>query len=131
MKQTKTLQSYRTKETFQIFHNLTCKSENLIYLLPCCIWQLQHNGKRKTPFNIHPNNHRKDAKSQASILVCKHFNKQNHNFQQHAKFTLIEQIKKQTTAEETLLKRRKIFWVLKSWVCLHPDGLNQESNNTD
>ena len=65
--------------------------------------------------------------------MCKHFNKQNHNFQQHAKFTLIEQIKKQTTAEETrtLSKRRKIFWVLKSWVCLHPDGLNQESNNID
>ena len=33
VKHTKTFQSYRTKETFQIFHNLTCKSENLIYLL--------------------------------------------------------------------------------------------------
>ena len=31
LKQTKTFQSYRTKETFQIFHNLTCKSENLIF----------------------------------------------------------------------------------------------------
>ena len=28
---TKTFQSYRTKKSFQIFHNLTCKSENLIY----------------------------------------------------------------------------------------------------
>ena len=28
VKQTKTFQSYRAKETFQIFHNLTCKSEN-------------------------------------------------------------------------------------------------------
>ena len=31
VKQTKTFQSFRTKETFQIFHNLTCKSENQIY----------------------------------------------------------------------------------------------------
>ena len=37
--------------------------------------------------------------------------KNNHNFQQHAEFTLTEQIKKQTTAEETRtpLKRRENF----------------------
>ena len=39
VKQTKTFHSCRTKETFQIFHNLTCKSEKLIYLLQCCICQ--------------------------------------------------------------------------------------------
>ena len=72
----------------------------------------------------------KDAKSQTSILVCKHFNKQNRNFQEYAEFTLIEQIKKQTTAEETriLLKRRENFWVLKLKT-LYPEGLNQELNN--
>ena len=30
VEQTKTFQSYRTKEIFQIFHNRTCKIENLI-----------------------------------------------------------------------------------------------------
>ena len=35
----------------------------------------------------------KDAKSEASILACKHFNEQNHNFQQHAEFTFIKQLK--------------------------------------
>ena len=111
VKQTKTFQSYKTKETSQIFHNLTCKSENLIYLLQCSICQLQYVGKSETLFNVRLNNHRKDAKSQVSILACKHFNEQNHNFQQHAQFTLLEQIKKQTTAEETraLLKRRENF----------------------
>ena len=101
VKQTKIFQSYWTKETFQIFHNLTCKSENLIYLLQCAIWQLQYVGKHETPFNISLNDHRKDAKSQASILASKHFSKQNHNFQRHAEFTLIKQIKKQRTTEET------------------------------
>ena len=100
MKQANTFQSFRTKETFQIFHKLTCNSENLIYLLQCSICQLQYVGKSETPFNIRLNNHTKDAKSQASILACKHFSKQNHSFQQHAEFTFIEQIKKQTTAEE-------------------------------
>ena len=58
--------------------------------------------------------------------------KKKHNFQQKAEFTLIEQIKKQTTTEETrtLLKPREHFWVLKLKT-LYPDGLNQELNNTD
>ena len=60
----------------------------------------------------------------------------NHNFQQHAEFTLIEQIKKQTTTEETrtLLKRRENFWVLKLkalYTKLYLDGLNQALNNSD
>ena len=132
MKQTKTFQSYRTKQTSQVFHNLTCKSENLIYLLQCRICQLQYVGKSETPFNIRLSNLEKDAKLQASILSWKHFNNQNHNFQQHAEFTLIEQIKKQRTAEETriLLKRRANFWVLKQKT-LYPDGLDQELNNID
>ena len=48
VKQTKTFQSYRTKETFQIFHNLTCKSGNLIYLLQCRMCQLQYVEKSET-----------------------------------------------------------------------------------
>ena len=129
MKQTKTFQSYRTKKTFQIFHNLKCNRENLIYLLQCRICQLQCVGKSETPFNIRL---RKDAKSQASILACINFNEQNHNFQQHAEFTLIEQVKKHTTTEETktLLKRRENFWVLKL-KALYQDGRDQELNNID
>ena len=66
------------------------------------------------------------------FLTCNHFNEQNHDFQQHAEFTLIERVKKQTTAEETrtLLKRRENFWVLQLKT-LYPDELNQELNNTD
>ena len=84
-------------------------------MLQCRICQLQNVEKSETPFNIHLNNHKKDAKSQASILACKHFIEQNHNFKQHAEFTLVEQIKKQTTAEETrtLLKGRENFGDLK------------------
>ena len=91
----------------------------------------QYVGKSET-FNIYLNNHRKDAKSQASILACKHFNEQNYNLHQHAEFTLIKQIKKQTTAEETrtLLKGRENFSVSKLKT-LYPDGLNQELNSID
>ena len=127
VKQTYTFQSYMTKEIFQVFHNLTCKSENLIYWLQCGICQLQYDGKNETSFNIHLIDHWKDAKSKASIVECKHFSEQNHYFQQHAEFALIEQIEKQTTAEETrtLLKQRQNFWVLKLKT-LCPDRSNQE-----
>ena len=49
------------------------------------------------------------------MLNVKDLNEKRHNFQQNAEFALIEQIKKQTTAEETrtLLKRRENFWALK------------------
>ena len=78
------------------------------------------------------NNHRKNAKSEASILACKHFKKKNHNLQQHAEFTLIKQIKKQTTATEAriLLKWRENFWIFELKT-LYLDGFTQELNNID
>ena len=88
VKKIKTSQRYRINETFQIFYYLTCKSENLIYILQCHLCQLQYAGKRETPFSIRLNNDRKDAKSQASVLKCKNFNEQNHNFQQHPAFII-------------------------------------------
>ena len=58
----KNIRKLQDRKTFQIFHNLKCKSENLIYLLQCRICQLQYIGKIETPFNIRLRNHRKDAK---------------------------------------------------------------------
>ena len=61
------------------------------------------------------NNHRKDAKLEKPILARNHFIESNHNFQKHAEYTLIEQIRKQMATEETrkLLKKRENFWILK------------------
>ena len=39
--------------------------------------------KSETTSNIRLN-HRKDVKSEKSILACKHFNEPSHNFQQYA-----------------------------------------------
>ena len=94
---TETFSSFRTGQTFRIFHQLNCKSYGIIYLLQCQICLIQYIGKSETPFNIRLNNHRKDAKdtkSKNNILACKHFQEPNHEFQKHAKFTLIEKISK-------------------------------------
>ena len=80
--------------------------------------------KMRPLFNVRLNNYGKYAKSEKSILACKHFSEPYRNFQQHAEFTLIEQIKKQTTVEKT----KKLLLKLKS---LYPDGLNQVLNDTD
>ena len=57
-------------QVFKIVHDLTCKSENLIYLLQCQICKLQYVGKSESTINIHLNDHRKDAKAEESVLAC-------------------------------------------------------------
>ena len=101
VKQANIFKSYRTNQVLKLFHDRKCKSGNLIYLLQCGIYKLRYVGKSETTFNIPLNNYWKDAKSEKSILVCKHFNESDHNVQKHPEFTLIEQIRKQTTTEET------------------------------
>ena len=59
--------------------------------------------KKWDSFNIRLNNNRKDAKSQYSILVCKHCYKQDHDFR-HAEFTLIEQINTQPPEKQEHIK---------------------------
>ena len=43
------------------FHQLTCHSNYVIYLLECVMCKIQYVGKSET-FNIRRNNHRKDIK---------------------------------------------------------------------
>lgn len=54
--------------------------------------------------------------TQVSILACKDFNKQNRNFQQHAKLTEIEQIKKnkQPLKNKNTFKEQRIFLEFKT-----------------
>ena len=44
------------------FHQVTCHSNYVIYLLECIMCKIQYVGKSETSFNIRLNNHRKDIK---------------------------------------------------------------------
>ena len=55
------------------------------------IYRIQYIGKSETEFNIRLNIHRKHINRQNSPQADQHFNVPNHNFSQHARFTLIEQ----------------------------------------
>ena len=54
-------------KTYQIFHQLYCKSSYIIYLLECLKRQLRYVGKSETEFNVRLNNQRKDVTRMDSI----------------------------------------------------------------
>ena len=131
VEKTNVFKSYKTGETYKFFHQLTCKSQAIIYLLQCRICFIQYVGKIETTFNLRLNNHRKDSNKKDAILACTHFQKSNHIFQPDAKFVLIEKImKKYKTVKELrlILKKCENFWIL-NLRTLYLDGLNQELNN--
>ena len=89
--ETRTFSSQITKETYNIRHNLDCKSNKVIYLLDCQKCGAQYVGKSETPFNIRLNNHRKNGNNtEATLSVSKHLREANHSFNRNTKFTLIE-----------------------------------------
>ena len=64
--------------------------------MECTICNLQYVGKNETLFNIRLNNHRKDVKDAKVILADKHFQKNGHKFNEHARFTIIDRLTNKT-----------------------------------
>ena len=67
-----------------------------------------------------------------TIPTCVYFRKEGHNFIQHAKFTLMEQVTETKNVSKAILKLqlklREDFWLLKLDT-FSPKGLNRELNN--
>ena len=73
--------------------------------MECILCNKQYVGKAETSFNIRLNNHRKDMKNIDANMACKHFQQENHNFNKHAKFTIIDQLTNTSKFKETLSQR--------------------------
>ena len=73
--------------------------------MECILCNKQYVGKAETSFNIRLNNHRKDVKNIDAKMACKHFLQENHNFNKHAKFTIIDQLTNTSKFKETLSQR--------------------------
>ena len=95
---TTTFKSNQTNKTFKIYHRVNCRSSFDVYLLECYVCTIQYVGKLETSFNISLKNHRKDVKNTNVIPACKHFNRYDHNFNNHGKIIIIEQLRKTRTA---------------------------------
>ena len=101
-----------------------------MYLMECRICCIQYIGKLETEFNIRLNNRRKDVSRQNASQADQHFKLPNHNFNQNARFTLIEQQDNMRIDKDlaTLrLKKREDFWI-ETLKTLHRYGLNAELN---
>ena len=89
-----TVKSYRTEETFKIFHPFDYKCSYLIYLQQCPICQLKYVGKSETSFNIRLNNLRKDSKnknlSKGWEIYPNSTNYESINFIHNFKFHLLQ-----------------------------------------
>ena len=91
---TTTFRSNQTSRIFHFYHNLNCKSKYVSYLLECTKFKIQYVGKAETEFNIRLNNHWKDVWKPDAIPESRHFSGKNNNFNTHATFILIEQIRR-------------------------------------
>ena len=58
----------------------------------CRICRIQYIGKSKTEFSFRLNNYCKNVNRQNAPQVDQDFKLPNHNFNQHARFILIEQL---------------------------------------
>ena len=130
---TDSFQSHTTKKSYNIWHEVNCKSNFVVYLLECSLCQIQYVGKSEWPFHIRLNNyrHRINSAKIESLLPCeKHFKLNNHDFANNAKFTIIEKIvnTNNTNARNTLEKREN-FWINKLET-LTPNGLNTKLNSS-
>ena len=116
------------KKKFNIYHQVNCKSECVVYLMECKLCNEHYVGKAETAFNIRLNNHRKDTKNPNEILACRYFQQQGHNLNSHTKFIIIDKLINTSNSKDILRERliqRKNFWIqiLKTLVLYEP---NQE-----
>ena len=130
VRSTNKFKSNRTNEEFKIYHRVSCKSKFIIYLLECILCRIQYIGKSEWAMNIRINKHRNDVFREEAIHVCQHFKQVTHNFNRHAKITIIEELKQQNkglTQMRAILEEREDFWIQRLKT-LHPDGFNKGLN---
>ena len=109
IKSSTTFTSTITRKRYNILHNLSCHSHNLIYLITYRLYSKQYVGLSHR-FNI--NNDRGGA-------VAKHFNLHGHTIS-HTKITPIDQL---LTAHIIGLQNKGTFWIHKLQT-LKPHSIN-------
>ena len=80
------------------------------------LYNKQYTGTSETTLNLRLNNHRKDVNKQKLLQTDQNFQLNGHNFNKHAKFTLIQQLNDTNINKELLnyrLEKREGFWILK------------------
>ena len=79
--------SHVTGKAYKTYHQVNCKSSNIIYLMDCSKCRKQYVGKAQTAFNLKLNNHRKGVRRTDAIRADRHFNSPDHDFDRNTKRT--------------------------------------------
>ena len=96
-----TFRSTVTCKTFRIYNKLNCKSKHLV----CYVCYATNNTQVNLKQPLRLNNYRKDVNKWNSFQANQHFWLCSHNFNKHAKFTLIKQLT-DTKIDNELIKNR-------------------------
>ena len=100
--------------------------------MQCKLCNIQYVGKSQTTLAERIAGHRSDVKCKSKpILADAHFRNTDHNFMEHATFTIIEQAKKSRDKEDMyeFLRRLEDKWTLKlRTLSTDGRGLNQRLN---
>ena len=116
--------THRLYDTFikDMFHPITCKSKNLIYLITCVGCSQQYVGQTTQPLHLRMNGHRKTVRKKECI-IGRHFSQEGHA----QKVQVIEGlITKQGETKKELKQRlmdRELWWQ-KELGTIWPYGLN-------
>ena len=117
LKTCSTFQSVFHKCKFLIRHNVTCKSSCVIYLMECSLCEKsQYVRKSEYNLNLKINTHRNDVCRTDGPPCNEHCQTPGHNFNVHAKFTIIEQVCKKSLSKlkiHSLSEHREDFWIFK------------------
>ena len=120
-KDTKVFKSSVTGNSFDIRDKLSCKSENVIYLITCRICDIQYVGETSRELRKRLTDHRSAVKTHKFTPISLHFNSRGHSiFDIQA--IAIEKIKEGPIADISR-KQREAFWQNKLGTKF-PQGLN-------
>lgn len=125
MSNTKTFKSNTTGKEYTIFGNLTCKTENTVYILECTVCPLQYVGESIQQFNKRMNGHRSDLDRKTFLPVSQHFLSSPDHSKKDFKKMKITLIDHNPNWSYSQRKERESYWI-KELGTLHPKGINKK-----
>ena len=125
-----------TGRTYDIINHtnesITCKSNNIIYLMTCKLCGIQYVGETNQLFSKRNTQHRSSSKHGKPSLIYQHFHLYDNGTRTRILFDdfdiqPIEALEQNSTASERL--NREAWW-MKELRTLYPYGLNDKCGNT-
>lgn len=120
----KTFSSNSNNQTFSIKENLTCSSQNIIYLIGCNKCGKQYVGQTSLTLRDRFTRHRFDIKHKENKAVANHFNSFGHSMNDCSILPI------EAVSNKENLRKREAYWIGKLKT-MSPFGLNLHDETED